>query len=88
MQRAVAVEPGRQVARERHGVDVAGDHDALGATEVGAGDDRVPVALHLEVGQRAQRRLDRVGERALVAAHRLDVDEGLGQLHGVDAQIK
>ena len=45
----------------------------------GAGDDRVPEALHLEVVAAPQRRLDGVGDLLLVAAHRLDVDEVLGR---------
>ena len=82
------VAPGGEVAVERHGVDVAGDHDPLGVPVVGAGDDRVPEALHLEVVHLTQGCLDGVGDLLLVAAHRLDVDEVLGELHGVDAQIK
>ena len=53
---------GGQVVVERHGVEVAGDHHPLGAALVGAGDDGVPEALHLEVVQPAQRRLDGVGD--------------------------
>ena len=44
--------PGRQVHRvggQRHGVDVAGEHHALVAPELGAGHHRVADAGHLEV---------------------------------------
>ena len=43
----------RQVVVDRDGVDVARDHDPLCAAEVGAGDDRVAVADHLEVREPA-----------------------------------
>ena len=44
----------RQVAAERDGVDVAGDDHALVATEVGARDDHVAVAVHrVRCGPRA-----------------------------------
>ena len=61
-----AVVAGGQVAVQRDGVDVAGDHHPLAAAEVGAGHQRVADPGHLEVVELAQRRLDRVGERLLV----------------------
>ncbi len=82
--------PRRQVGRggQRHGVDVTGEHDPLGTAERGASDDGVAVALDLQVRERAQRRLDRVGERGLVLAHGLDVAHGCGERDDVGGQVE
>ena len=56
--------------------------------EVRAGDDGVAVADDLEVRQRRERRLDRVGERPLVAGDRLDVAELTGQVDGGGAEVE
>ena len=47
-----------------------------------------PRRVTVEVRQRAQRRLDRVGDRLLVVAHRLDVDELLGQGDDVGREVQ
>src|SRR5690606_4785408 len=82
------VAPGGQVVVERHGVEVAGDHDPLGATEVGAGHHVVAVADHLEVVVPAQRTLDGVGDLLLLPAHRGDVDQLLGEGDDVHGQVE
>ena len=82
------VEPCGQVVVDRHGVDVAGDHDALAATQLGARHQRVAVPAHLEVSEPAQGRLDLVGDRPLVEADGLDVDELTGQRDHVGGQIE
>ena len=79
----VAVAAGRQVVVDRHGVEVAGDHDPLAAAEVGARHDGVAVPAHRQVGVRRERGLDGVRDRLLVAADRLDVDQLLGERDGV-----
>ena len=57
----------RDVGVDRDGVDVAGDHDALSASEVRAGDDGVAVSIDLEVSQRRDLVEDGVGQELLVA---------------------
>ena len=76
-------DPRRRVARDRDGVQVAGDHHPLRPVEVGARDDDVAVADHLQVRVRAQRDLHRIGDRLLVAAHRLQVDQRPEQRDGI-----
>ena len=78
----VALEAGRQVVVDGHGVDVARDHDALRAAQARAGDDRVTVAQHLEVrGVDAQGALDRVGEHPLIARDARHIAQRLRQRH-------
>ena len=77
----------------RHSVDVARQHHsffvaASRVTESRARDERVAVPGHLEVRQRAQRALDRVGQRALLAADRGDVDEGGGKRGAIGVQVE
>jgi hypothetical protein len=83
-----ALPPCRQVVVERHRVEVTGDHDPLAAPELGPGHDRVAVSGHREVRQPAQRGLDGVGDRLLVAADRLDVDELLGERDGIGVEVE
>ncbi len=83
-----AVEPGRQVARDRHGVEVPGDHDPLRVAERAARNDGVTEAVHLQVRQRAQRVLHRGRDLALVPAHRLDIDERGRQRHRVLPEVE
>ncbi len=73
---------------QRDGVEVPGDHHAVGAAEARAGHHGVAVAQHLEVVVAAQRLLDRVGDRALVAAHRLDVAQVAGEPDDVSGQVE
>ena len=73
---------------DRHGVDVAGDDDALRAPEVRAGDDRVAVAVDVEVRQRTDGRGDRVGESRLVAGDARDVADRAGEVEGGRGQIE
>ena len=68
-----ALDPARQVAAERHRVDVAGEDDPLRTAERGACDDGVVVAVDCQVRYVAQGCLDQVGQGLLVAADRLDV---------------
>ena len=70
---AIGVAKGRRPVKPRKR-----RHHPLVAALAGPGHDRVPEALHVEVVQRPQRRLHRVGDPLLVAADRLDVDEVLG----------
>ena len=84
----VAVVAHGEVPVEGHGVDVAGDHHPLVTTEVGAGHQRVADAGHLEVVDRGESHLDGVGESLLVAAHRLDVDDRLGEGDHVCVEVQ
>ena len=87
----VALAPGGQVRRvrgERDRVDVAGQHDPLGPPEVGAGDQRVADAGHLEVAERAQGGLDGVAQRRLVVADRLDVAQRRRQRDDVGGEVQ
>ena len=77
-----------KVVVERHRVEVAGDDHPLPAAEVGARDHGVAAAGDREVRQREQGRLDRVGDLLLVVAHRLDVDELLGEGDDVGREIE
>jgi hypothetical protein len=86
--RALADEPGGQVVHDRDRVDVTGDDDARGSPEGRPGDDRVPVAEHLEMGVPPQRRLDRVGERVLVAADRRHVAHRTGERDEVRREVQ
>ncbi len=84
----VALQPSRQIVVHRHGVDVAGnDHPAL-ATQPCAGDHRVAVPDDLEMREAAERLLDRIRQRSLVAGHRLDVAHRPGDLGGGCGQVK
>jgi hypothetical protein len=65
-----------------------GDHHPLAPALRCARDHRVAVAFDGQVGQGAQRLLDGVGERLLVAAHRFDVDDRRGEGGDVLGQIK
>ena len=61
---------------------------ALGAAEARARDDRVAVADELEMrGVRAQGRLDRVGERALVGRDARDVAQRRGERDDVVEEV-
>ena len=83
-----ALDPARQVAAERHRVDVAGEDDPLGAAQRRARDDGVAVAVDGQVRYVAQRPLDQVGQRRLVAADRLDVAQGDGQVGAGQGQVE
>src|SRR5690606_36739639 len=67
------LEARRQVVVQRNGVDVTGNHHALGPSQVRAGDHGVTVADDLQVRASAQTCLDHIRYRRLVAGHRLDV---------------
>ncbi len=91
--RAEAVEPvvhdaRGEVVRRRHGVEVSGDQDALGAAEAGARDDRVPVPVDAQVGVGPQGALDGVRQGAFGAAHRGPADELGGQGRPVEGQVE
>ena len=55
---------------------------------MGAGEDGVAVAAHLEVGQRAESGLHGVGERPLVAGDAGHVDERGGERDGVGGEVE
>ncbi len=87
----VPLAPGGQVRRvrgERDRVDVTGQHDPLGPPEVGACDQRVADAGHLEMTERAQGGLDGVAQRRLVVADRLDVAQRRRQRGDVDGEVQ
>lgn len=84
----LAVEPGGQVVRDGHGVQVPGEDHPLGAAERRAGDDGVADPLHAQVGQGAQGGFDGVREGALLAALGGEVDEGAGQRDGVGGEVE
>jgi hypothetical protein len=69
-------------------LSLSGDHHPLRPTEVGAGDDGVTAARHLEVGHGAEGGLDLVGDALFVAADRLDVDQLAGQGDGVGGEVE
>ena len=77
-----------QVRVDRHGVDVPRDRHALRAPEVGARDDRVAVAIDVEVIQRRDRSEDRVGEGRLVARHAGNVADRSGQVDGGGGEVE
>ena len=78
----------RQVAGDRDGVDVAGQHHALGPAQVGASHDAVAFPVHAQVRQRAQGGLDRAGELILRTADRGDVDDVRGERRRVGGQVQ
>jgi hypothetical protein len=82
------LEPGRDVARERHRVEVPGQHHPFRPPEHGAGHDRVTVPVHGQVRPGPQRVLDRVRERSFLAADRRDVHEPRGQRRPGEAEIQ
>jgi len=82
------VEPGRDVARDRHGVEVPGQHHPLRPPERGTGHDRVSVPVHGQVRPGPQRRLDGVRERSFLAADRRDIDKLRGQRRPGEAEVK
>ena len=83
------VQPGRDVVRDRHGVQVAGEHHAAGPAEVGAGEHDVAVPLDAQSGSyAASARCNEAGEVVLVARDRGDVDQGGGQGGGVRGEIE
>ncbi len=84
----LAVVAYRQVRVDRHGVQVPGDHHALVAAQLGARDHRVAEPLDVQVRTSAQRLLHRVGDGALVAADRLDVDQLPGQGDGIGGEVQ
>ena len=77
-----------QVGVGGHGVEVAADHDALGTTELRAGDDRVPVAHDVEVRQAAYGDLDGIGDRLLLQRLARDIDERLQEVGHVDVEVE
>ncbi|CAM5589766.1 hypothetical protein SVIOM74S_09504 [Streptomyces violarus] len=87
-QDAVLVQAGRDVFRDRDGVDVTGQDHPLRAAQVRPRHDVVAEPLDRQVGQRAQRGLDRVRERLLGAALGTEVDEPGGELCGVQREVK
>ena len=55
--------------RQRHGVQVTGDHDPLGTPEGGARHDRVAVPNDLQVRQRGEGSLDGIRQRPFITTH-------------------
>lgn len=87
-QHAVLVQPGGDVAGDRHGVEVSGEHHPLVAAQVRTGHDVVAVAVDGQVREGAQRVLDGVGEILLVAALGGEVDELRGECGGVEREVE
>jgi hypothetical protein len=75
----------RKIVGNRHGVDVPGDDYAVGATQVGAGDNGIGISDDLEMGCRAKRLLNCVGKSLFVARNRFDIAELRGQIDHVGA---
>ncbi len=84
----VPLDPRREVVGDRHRVEVAGEHDPLGATERGVGDHDVAVPLDGQRWVAPQRRLDQVGQARLVPRDRLDVDQRRGERTSVRGEIQ
>ena len=82
------LEPRRQVAVDRHGVEVPGDHDAALPAEVRAGHDRVAVADHLEVVGARQGLDHEVRQAGLVARHARHVADRPGDRHRVGGEVE
>jgi hypothetical protein len=80
--------PRRDVAGDRHGVEVPGQRNASGPTRRRPRDDDVAVALDGERRVLAQRCLDEIREARLGTRHRLDVDQRGGQGRSGKAQIQ
>jgi hypothetical protein len=76
----VAHDARRKVVVDRHGVEMAGDHDTTFAPKGGARDDGVAVPEQFEMRDPGKRGLDRVGDRLLVARHRFQVAQRPRQL--------
>ncbi len=81
-------EPGGQVVRDRHGVEVPGQQHPGRQPQVGTGNDGVAVPVDPQSGDAGQSRFDQVREDGLGAAHRRDVDQGAGQLHRRGGQVE
>ena len=71
---------GGDVAVDRHGVDVPRDDDPLIPAEVGAGHDRVAVAVDRQMRETPQRLVDRVGQHPLIAGDARDVADRPGEV--------
>ncbi len=72
----------------RHGVEMTGQHHPLFSPELGPGDERVAVPGHRQLRQASELALDRVRERALLAADGGDVGQRGGQLGAVEVQVE
>jgi hypothetical protein len=85
----VTVAPAGKVTRDGHRVEVAGQQHPRLFVAVSAGQHRIAVARDLEsIGLLAQRRLDLVGNQALVARFAGNVYESRGQRDRVATQIQ
>ena len=73
---------------QRDGVQVPGQHHPLGPAQLGAGHDRIIVAMHPQVAQRREGRVDRVGDRRLLPGDGGDVQQGAGQFGDVAGQVQ
>src|SRR4029453_7616699 len=58
---AVVGSPRRQVASNRHGVQVASNDNSLRAVELGSGDNHIPVSQHIQLTIRLEGLLHAVG---------------------------
>src|SRR6266536_369338 len=84
----VALGARRQVSGDRHGIEVASEDEPLLSVVAGAADHHVADPLHRQVRQTPQRRLDLPGQPRLVAGHRLDIDQGTGQLDRIGQDLR
>jgi hypothetical protein len=78
---------GREVAGNGNSIDMASQDHPLRPAKAGPRDQRVAVPVHAQVRQFAEGGLDRVSQRLLRAAHRLDVDQARGELAGILGKI-
>jgi len=69
----------REVSRDRHSIDMASQHHALGAPEAGPRDHRVAVPVHSEMRERPHGTGDRVGQRFLGTTDRGHVHQARGE---------
>src|SRR5690348_3727955 len=67
---------------------MAGDDHPLAPAEAGTRHDQVLVPPDLQVVVRTERGLNRVRDRSLVAANRLDVDELTEQCHEIATEVE
>lgn len=81
-------ETGGQVAAGRDGVQVPGDHHALGPSQLGAGDHGVADPLDPQMGESPQRALHHVGECRFRTALGRCVDQRACQLDEIRAGIE
>ena len=71
-----------------HCVEVTADQHALGATEFGARDNCVAEAADSQMRRCAQGSFDEIGQYLLLVRLTRNIDQGSGQRHHVDREVK